>query len=174
MQEATKELNQAAEDAYDLVQTYANIDDPYDENDAQNPWNQPDELFRQLQAARERLVTAWEQIGRIHKQTEESSSPMEPKTKDEFRALYMDMITDAFADILEDMRQADDMDVDILVECLQSGIDLMDQDEWTVFQDLNVADTGEEAMEEEEEETNKLTPHQLRRMECGYKDLPVL
>ena len=77
------------------------------------------------------------------------------------------MITDSFSDVLEDLRTGDaDFDVDVLVDCLQSGVDLMNQEDRELFmQEMDNDD------DEEENDDSKLTPHELRRRLLGFHHL---
>ena len=59
--------------------------------------------------------------------TNNSSTP--GTTDDGFRAQYMNTMTETFGDALEQMHQQGDVDVDVLVECLQSGIDFLEPHE---------------------------------------------
>lgn len=89
----------------------------------------------------------------------------------------MDMITDAFADVLEDLRQkeGDSLDVDVLVDCLQSGIDLMTQEDKEFFlmseRSIKIEDNDEPF--EDDDEDGKLTPHELRRRQLGFHIEPT-
>lgn len=150
-------VDTAAAKAYDLIQSYAEVADPY--SDAEdNPWRNPQAMFEQMKLAREELVAAWNDVNQG--QQHEASACGENKQDDDFRALYMDMITDAFADVLEDMRSngTEEIDVDVLVDCLQSGFDLLSvQDKEIFFQGIDDDDDEEE-----------MTPHERRRMELGF------
>jgi Mg2+ and Co2+ transporter CorA len=163
MEQASARLETAAASAYDLIQGYADKDPRSD--DPQNPWLNPEEMHGTLSGARLELMQAWEELKAEHERKQRlSSEENEAQAVDpeEFRALYMDMITDAFADALEGMRQQkdDDIDLDILVDCLQSGIDLLDSAErdsfFRSFDDL------------EDEDEDALPIHEIRRRELGY------
>lgn len=124
-------LDQAATEALDLVRKFA--DEPLDD---------PHEMLSQLDAARTKLQAAVA-----------APSVEGPITTPQLQAAYMDMITDAFADVLMDMQGND---VDILVDCLQSGLDLMNQEERDFF------------LEEDDDDTTEL-PHDQRRREAGFE-----
>jgi Mg2+ and Co2+ transporter CorA len=150
---------------------------------------------------RDDVLQAWEELhllqeqksstaeGRARQATTESSTDAAAaatsnEDDDDLRAQFMDMVTDAFADVLNQMKDSEEeIDVEVLVDCLQSGFDLMSvQDRELFFQDNNVVN----AMEEEEEDAdnandemhsaldesgptnNKLTPHEKRRRELGF------
>eukprot|EP00339_Tiarina_fusa_P023946 CAMPEP_0117040268 /NCGR_PEP_ID=MMETSP0472-20121206/28193_1 /TAXON_ID=693140 ORGANISM="Tiarina fusus, Strain LIS" /NCGR_SAMPLE_ID=MMETSP0472 /ASSEMBLY_ACC=CAM_ASM_000603 /LENGTH=174 /DNA_ID=CAMNT_0004750957 /DNA_START=57 /DNA_END=581 /DNA_ORIENTATION=- len=169
MDQASTRLEKAAASAYDLIQGYADKDPLSD--DPHNPWLNPEEMHKTLNVARLELAGAWEELKMEHerKQGLAAEGADQPMTVDpeEFRALYMDMITDAFADALENMRQQqesgddDEIDVDVLVDCLQSGMDLMDSAEREgFFQSLD------DDLEDDEDEA--LPIHEIRRREQGY------
>ena len=187
MEEASAKLEQAASDAYDLIAGYAEYD-PYDKtlDASQNPWHNPEQMYAKLDVARNSLTEAWEKLEtkfnanqQAIKDQEEAAANGKYKklNPEEFRALYIDMITDAFADSLEAMREQEanlgkEIDVDVLVDCLQSGMELLDAEtergDDRFFQNLE-PNNDEEGQEEE------LGPtiHQLRQLEVGYKDVSV-
>jgi hypothetical protein len=175
-------VDAAATAAMDLVRELSERD-PHDKDET-NPWRNPEQVFQQLDQARTGITKAWEELHAAAAALEEkddnatksNSSDMtkEPLSsssvnEDDLRAAYMDMITDAFADVLEDMRanEAEDIDVDVLVDCLQSGLDLMSQEEKEFFMQDN-----EELNNMDESESNDVavavTPHELRRQELGF------
>jgi hypothetical protein len=123
-------LKKSSEAAVELVQRFAAMD-PMDEN---SPWQNPQVIFEQLQHARSDIQNAWKDY-QDATATEQSKTEKHASAKslseDEFRVLYMDMITDAFGDVLEEMRQqaGDKMDVDVLVDCLQSGMEFLEESE---------------------------------------------
>ena len=182
-------LDQAAVQAYTLIQTYADVPDPYSTSN-ENPWKNPQDIFSQLQSARKELDEAWNQV-LIEQETEESKQQQQQQQQEgtnDFRALYMDMITDAFADVLEDLRNKDgndEIDVDVLVDCLQSGMELLTADDRESFlryfeeEDDNPNDDSNDDNEyhpvgdKKEDSTSathqqQLTPHELHRRELGY------
>ena len=175
-------VDAAATAAIDLVRELSERD-PHDKDDA-NPWRNPEQVFQQLDQARTGITKAWEELHaaaaaleqKDDNATKSNSSDMTKEqfssssvNEDDLRAAYMDMITDAFADVLEDMRanEAEDIDVDVLVDCLQSGLDLMSLEEKEFFMQDN-----EELNNMDEAESNDaaiaVTPHELRRQELGF------
>jgi hypothetical protein len=172
-------VDAAATAAIDLVRELSERD-PHDKDES-NPWRNPEQVFQQLDQARTGIVKAWEELHAAAAALEQKDdnknaansgdmtkelSPSTSINEDDLRAAYMDMITDAFADVLEDMRanEAEDIDVDVLVDCLQSGLDLMSQEEKDFFmqdnEELNNMDEGEN--------NDTVTPHELRRQELGF------
>ena len=163
-QGTSSRLDQAAAKAVELIQGYSDVNDPHSENE-DNPWRNPEAMYEKLDEARKELNEAWaahqEFVLSKSKASKEESSDAK-KDPEEFRALYMDMITDAFADVIQNMReQGQDIDVDILVDCLQSGMDLLSQEERIGFF---------EALDEEEldEDNEDQTPyHEIVRKKLG-------
>jgi hypothetical protein len=195
---AAAAVDAAACRAIELVRKFAD-QDPSDGNTS-NPWKNPADIYQQLDKAREDVLQAWDELhllqeqksraeGRARLTTTESSTDAAAAAAgtsnedDDLRAQFMDMVTDAFADVLNQMKESEEeIDVDVLVDCLQSGIDLLSvQDRELFFQDNSV-----NAMEEEEEDAtnstdktnsaadesgikaNTLTPHEKRRRELGF------
>jgi hypothetical protein len=176
-------LDQAAVHAAGLVQHFAySVDDPYSTTTETNPWKRPDRIFQALRAARDDLLQAWKELEEQEQEQEQTStSTTKKKTNesarlldpDQCRVLYMGMITDAFADTLETMRSdksTEGINVDVLVDCLQSGLDLLTNDEQ---QELLWDDNGDngahdsDAMDDDDEEEELLTPHELNRRKLG-------
>jgi hypothetical protein len=136
----------------ELVRTYSERD-PYD-GDSENPWTNPQAMLEKLEQARKDIVAA--------RETQDPSDGSRDNLIDdnEFRAAYMDMVTSAFADVLEDMRNngEEDLDVDILVDCLQSGMDFMSGEDKELF----LMDDDDEILED-----GTPTPHERRRLQFG-------
>jgi hypothetical protein len=110
-------------------------------------------MYARLDQARQELQEAWNSV-------KEEKPQLDRKVIR--TAMYIDLITDSFSDVLEELRNNEDVDVAVLVDCLQSGLELLSTEE-------------AELMMEEEEETGenndgeeKLTPHELRRRELGF------
>ena len=159
---AHERLDAAAMQATKLVQSFANVEDPYSESDG-NPWNRPNQMFQQLCEARVELLGAWQEMEAGEKSTKPESSKLDPER---CRALYMDMITDAFADTLENMRatEGDSLNVDVLVDCLQSGLEMLSTEEQEALFKLDHEFGGEGKKDAEEEE---LTAHESYRRKIG-------
>ena len=153
-------VNEAAEKALDLINKYSELD-PHN-TDESNPWRRPDEIFVSLDNARNDLTKSWEVL-RLRMEQDKTSKKKNVK-EDDFRAAYMNMITDAFSDVLEDIRsKEEEIDVDVLIDILQSGGDLMTQDDKELFlQELGGGD------DMEVEHDTKRTPHELRRRQLGF------
>lgn len=158
-------VNKSVDDCLDLIQTYAHHD-PHDTSTEtnNNPWTSPETLFATLDQARDRLKRAWEDLeDAIKTETHDPEAPPKQMDEDRVKVAYMDMITDACGDVLEQMRHAegDNLDVDVLVDCLQSGLEL-----WTM-------EEKELLLESDEVGESELTPQEARRRQMGYRDLEV-
>ncbi len=105
-------------------------------------------------------------------QQQEKKSDAGAIPADDFRALYMEMMAETFADDLEEIRQqGENVDVDVLVECLQSGINFLEPHEKhkkAFFDSLGYDGNGngDETMKSNKEEGR--TIHELRQHRLGY------
>ena len=155
-------VDDAATKALHLIRTFAETNPHnHDGNDApDNPWRHPQQIFRDLDAARQDLTAASTALRRAAARIE--NGPAEPRDVEDFRAAYVDMVTDAFANVLEELHAEEEakVDVDILVDCLQSGMGLMTQDEKDLFLQED---------EGEDDDDLRLTPHEIRRRQLGFK-----
>lgn len=170
---AFQRLDVAAVKAAELMEEFANVEDPYSNAD-DNPWANPDQIFQQLRGARDEVMEAWRQVEEETEAYRSKAADSTTKSKldaERCRALYMDMITDAFADTLENMRTAagDDLDVDVLVDCLQSGLDLLTAEEQeTLFANtLDHEFDGEEGEADADQDEDGLTAHEAYRRKMG-------
>lgn len=113
------------------------------------------------------------------KQQEEEEDSSDHMPEDDFREVYMAMMTETFGDALEELQGADngdangiDVDVDVLVECLQSGMDFLEPHEkhrTSFFDSLGYDGNGDEDMEHKADDVEKeLAVHQLRQRRLGY------
>ena len=144
-------LEKALSHAVDLVREFSERD-PHD-GDADNPWKDPQNMLDEFDRARQDIVTA--------SQCEIKEEPKPVVDENDFRAAYMDLVTNAFGDVLEDMRNNnsdDELDVDILVDCLQSGMDFISEEE----KEFLMMD-DEEILPEE----GVATPHEERQIQLG-------
>ena len=157
----------AAQKAVALMEKYSEYD-PHDSTDESNPWNDPDRLLASLDEARNNVVAAQQQL--LQQQSSKRATP--PKNGDQekeldesaVRAVYLDMITDSFADVLENLREqhGERLDLDLLVDCLQSGLDLLHDDEKQYL----MLDHASDDMQDSESDSD-LTPHERRQRERG-------
>ena len=98
----------------------------------------------------------------------------EPAISDDFRAHYMDMMTETLGDDLEQIHQQGDVDVDILVQCLSSGMQfLTETHDQSFFESLNYDGTKDKAMSNENDalsssDNSKLSIHQIKQQRLGY------
>ena len=143
----TTRLQQAATNAVALMEQFSE-QDPHDPDSA---WSNPNAIFDQLDAARKEVMDAWSDV------QSQAAIPHEEIDETAFRVLYLDMITDAYADVLDQLRKDDVVDVNVLVDCLQSGMDFLTSEEKELFmQDASM------------EEEGGLTPHEKRRRALGF------
>jgi hypothetical protein len=162
---ASRDVYQAAEEAIDLVRSLS-------ESKALLGTN-PQEAWNQLDAARNKLIRAWDALdvamkdsGTSNKKQESSEDEID---EERIRVEYMDMVTDAFQDVLEDMRQkqGDQLDVEVLIDCLSSGLELLtDQDKKWLLEEIDRDDNDATS---EKEPGDGLTPHERRRRELGFR-----
>ena len=95
---------------------------------------------------------------------------------DQFRARYTEMMTETFGDDLEEIHQQGDnaVDVNVLVGCLQSGINVLQENERnrkSFFDSLGYDENGDESMKGNNSGTVEEPPetvHQLRQHRLGY------
>ncbi len=161
-------LDLVASKATALVQGFANVEDPYSTS-TDNPWMNPDHIFQELRIARDELAQAWndleQEIIALKSTSNDKGKTLDP---DRCLALYMDMITDAFADTLEHMRktEGDSINLEVLVDCLQSGLDLLTSDEQEALfsEALDNEIDGEDAGKKDEED---VSCHELHRRKMG-------
>jgi hypothetical protein len=146
--ERAARVEAAATRAVALVEKFSAID-PSDP-DPSNPWRNPRDMWVQLDKARDDIQEAW---GTHQEEPKEQSDG-----KVAFTAMYIDLITDSFADVLDDMRNDDAVDVDILVDCLQSGLELLSTEEVDLMME----------QEDDMEEEGTITPHEQRRRALGF------
>mmetsp|Transcript_6112 Transcript_6112/g.12253 ORF Transcript_6112/g.12253 Transcript_6112/m.12253 type:complete len:164 (+) Transcript_6112:146-637(+) len=154
-QQLDKELQAveaAATAAVELVQNFSE----QDPSDPRSCWKNPAQMLEQLNAARIRAVQAWQVLEQTRNHNKESSGDTTSNNEQDLRAQFMDMVTDAFADVLAEMKDQENIDLDVLVDCLQSGMDILSQEDREFLMDNN--------NDSEEEET----PHEVRRREQGF------
>lgn len=171
-----------------------------------NPWKDPDVILDHLKTARNELAAAWKalqdqydqekemngsNINLKNKESEtEEDGDRETSVPDEkFRVLYMDMVTDAFGDVLDQMRlDNSNVDVDVLVDVLASGMEFLDPSEYNqsffdAFEAVEVDDEEEDehleendngvlGMEDTVENEKGLTCQELRQRAMGYRSAP--
>ena len=182
-------IESAVSAAIDLVRNYSERD-PRD-GSSDNPWKNPQAILDELSRARAKIVAAWDDDNQYPDNNNDNDNNNSNKNnEDSIRAAYMDMVTNAFADVLEDMRNNsssedddDELDVDILVDCLQSGMDFLSGEEREMFLLLHEEDMEEEDNDDvmvekmqqdgttsDEDDSGPSTPHEQRRQQLG---LPV-
>jgi hypothetical protein len=160
-------LKMSSEAAVELIQHYAAMDPM----DVDSPWQNPQDIFEQLQQARSNIQNAWkdyQDATATEQSKKEKHAPAKSLSEDEFRILYMDMITDAFGDVLEEMRQqaGDKMDVEVLVDCLQSGMEFLEENERN---SMSYLDSMTELPEEDGDDNNDIPIHQSMQELLGLR-----
>lgn len=149
--ERAARVEEAASKAVTLIEEFSQHD-PSDPSPS-NPWRNPKDMFKRLDQAREALQAAWQSIAEEQPQLEKKVIRT---------AMYIDLITDSFQDVLEELRTNEDINVDTLADCLQSGLELLSSEEAELILDSQDGDDEEQ-----------LTPHEQRRRQLGFKQVPT-
>jgi len=156
MAERAAKYEEAAFKAATLAKTFGEKD-PFD-NDPENPWRDVDNMFDQMRDA-VKEVQKYRRPDPVSKDEDEID-----ESDDTFREQYIEMMTEAFAEDIEEIRgksgSEDEVDVNILAECLSSGMEMFSKDEKVLFL--------EERLGRSEESNDGLTPHERRRQEIGH------
>ena len=84
-------------------------DDADDESDTDNAWEDPMQAFRDMQEARERMMDACDKheehvLSQQAKRSQDDEGDSQQEIEEDFRALYMNTMTTAFAAELDDIR----------------------------------------------------------------------
>jgi hypothetical protein len=164
-------VDEAVRKALDLVQQFSE----YDPNDHQGPWMNPDNIYQQLDQARTEISQAWKELDAVVKNDHEAENATTATTdKDKIRVAYMDMITDSFSEVLENLRlnaaPGDPLDVEVLVDCLQSGLDLLNMNGSIQLSEADFLwnEDDEDTTNEMNDDEDTLTPHERRRRQLGF------
>jgi hypothetical protein len=168
-------LQAASDEAVEIVHRYASMDPFADDDDDDNPWRHPRRILDELAEVRGRLTECWRRYQEAAVATQNINDGTTKNEEDdkmpeaEFRTMYMDMITDAFGDVLDQMREeeGDKMDINLLVDCLQSGMEFLEDNE------INRQSYFDSFREDASEEEGDVPVHELRRRELGYPPLPA-
>mmetsp|Transcript_16342 Transcript_16342/g.22774 ORF Transcript_16342/g.22774 Transcript_16342/m.22774 type:complete len:171 (+) Transcript_16342:141-653(+) len=154
MAERAAKYEEAAFKAATLAKEFGEKD-PFD-NDSENPWHNVDNMFDQMRDA-VKEVQKYRRPDPVEQDENETD-----ETEDTFQEQYIEMMTEAFAEDIEEIREksGEDVDVNILAECLSSGMEMFSKDEKDLFL--------EERLGGSEELSDGLTPHQRRRQEIGH------
>eukprot|EP00543_Licmophora_paradoxa_P010010 CAMPEP_0202468138 /NCGR_PEP_ID=MMETSP1360-20130828/74334_1 /ASSEMBLY_ACC=CAM_ASM_000848 /TAXON_ID=515479 /ORGANISM="Licmophora paradoxa, Strain CCMP2313" /LENGTH=157 /DNA_ID=CAMNT_0049092955 /DNA_START=11 /DNA_END=484 /DNA_ORIENTATION=+ len=141
-------IEAATSHAIRLIEDFANCDI----HDVKSPWKNPDEIFAKLDEARKQVVDAF-----VAEEQDEAKKGLDENA---FRTLYVDMVTDAFATVLDDMRSGNkDVDVNVLVDCLESGMDFLSSEEKDLFR----LEFGDDELDE-----SLTSIHEQRRSEVDF------
>jgi hypothetical protein len=160
----------------------------------------PDEIYQQLDTARNQITKSWQELyTAFHSQTDDDDDENvdhrgSPVTEQEqIRIAYLNMITDSFGNVLENLHNeenyANNLNVDVLADCLQSGYDLLTQFNasasstwyendfvWNDNDDDNDDDddhhiNDDDDDEEEDNDDNLKTPHERHRQQLGFQEV---
>ncbi len=166
--QAWKQAQQAHDSLYDNAsdEKYKNKSENSDETET-NEYNNID-FTVPIHLDMEAAVDGSTDSTTTHKQPVQAKPPSE-----NFRSLYMDMMTETLAEDLEDMHQQGDVDVDILVQCLSSGMQFLTETHDAAFFDsLGYDGTKDEAMKTEVQHQSSdglvLSIHQIKQQRLGY------
>jgi hypothetical protein len=144
-------VDAAASKAIDLINKFSTCYNNDKNNSDGTTNNNPEEMYHLLDLARNDIMVAWNRLQNVssqqnNKQQEEESTVRNYVATEteaasttttttnmsnnvvDLRPAFIDMITDAFGDVLDNLRQSEEIDVSILVDCLQSGLEIMSSD----------------------------------------------
>jgi hypothetical protein len=139
----------------------------FSEQDPYNPesvWRDPEQIFHQLDMARAEVLDAWNDYQTRNQDTQRPLSKEKDEDETSFRVYYLDMITDSFADVLDELRNDPAFDVGVLVDCLQSGMDFLTTEEKLLFWQ----DENDDIYDDNE---NEISSHEKNRRALGFCDL---
>jgi len=124
--ERPRRAEQAISQAIHVVSVFSERH-PHDGKTA-NPWKNPLSMLEKFDHARARTVAASQcQKNDINDDTDKDPAAF-------VRDVYMNLISNSFADVLEDTRNSsgsseEELDVDVLLDCLHSGMDCLSGEE---------------------------------------------
>jgi hypothetical protein len=177
-------VHEAVQTAIDLIQQYS--EEIAATKDVENDTSNPDFIYEQLDHARNQITAAWDTLrSAVHEKDDHPTTSTSHTSnvvlseQEQIRIAYLNMITDSFADVLENLRSnANDVDdpinVDVLADCLQSGYDLLtllgnnastNQQSWSE-QDFLWNDENDDWMNDT---PDTITPHERHRQELGFQ-----
>ena len=165
--EHSAHLEECAGRALELMQQYVGGDEA-DDAFATDSGGVNKESFDSLLHIRKAMKRTWDNIQKEEKEDKTRIKVPRQANTDDLQTSYVDTMTDAFADSLEALRQQQEeagkeVDVDILVEAMKSGIDLLNPEEKQFFLQELEMDTQSEQDE---------PFHLQRRRELGYDVSP--
>lgn len=146
-------VEEAVQTAYNTIQSIS--------ADLQLKHDTPKEdVMAELDTARLNLQRAWQDLHN----TKEEDAIKDKNKNDQVRLACLAMITDSFGDVLDEMRNQETIVLEVLVDCLQSGLDLVCEfDEELLVEDDN---------DDNQEDGPYETPHERRRRALGYRTVP--
>ena len=173
---STLRLVETTDQALELIDSLAGQRERF-EGDPGDLFDQMDEMRQQLQAAWKEVLDQQEtnqveddkDAQQAHPASSSQTKRKVPEDDDKFREAYVETMTEVLADPLDAMRQqyeqemgGRDLDIDLLVDALQSGIDLLHPEEKMLFlEELNAMEQNEEAKGE--------SIHTMERRKLGFE-----
>ena len=136
--EHSAHLEECAGRALELMQQFVGDRDDADDAFATNSGGVNKESFDSLLHIRKAMKRTWDNIQKEELQDKTRIKVPRQANTDDLQTSYVDTMTDAFVDSLEALRQqqeaaGEEVDVDILVEAMKSGIDLLNLEEKQFF-----------------------------------------
>jgi hypothetical protein len=155
----------------------------------------PDEIYQQLDTARNQITKSWQTLyTSFHSQNDgdddnyENDNRGNPLTEQEqIRIAYLNMITDSFGNVLANLHDNNEnnVNVDVLADCLQSGYDLLTQFNssssntwyekdfvWNDQDDDDHMDDGFDNDDDDDDDNDDVeTPHERHRQQLGFQEV---
>mmetsp|Transcript_16383 Transcript_16383/g.18889 ORF Transcript_16383/g.18889 Transcript_16383/m.18889 type:complete len:153 (+) Transcript_16383:85-543(+) len=141
------------------IEILERIDEFSNEDHMNKDWHDddPPQIFDSMDKARKEMMNIWNN----DHQDDDDDCSVDTNNNDLLKSLYIETVTDAFADEIDELRKKDCVDdVNILVNCLQSGMDFLTSEEINLLVDKKEDD--DEIM------ASSLTPHEKRQREVGF------
>jgi len=151
----------AIDEAWNFMEQTAKMDP----RSPSSPWTNPKSIFETLEDHRTKIRMAFSQL-REAQQLDKITDPKKCED-DDIKMAYIDMMVSSFGDHLNEIKETDgDVDVDLLADCLQSGIELWSQTDKIHFM---AAIEGDEESQEDEDE--HLPVHKQRQQLLGLSSI---
>lgn len=200
-------VHESIQKAIDLVQHYSEQVDYVDDASASsNHHNKstsatsfsdtdPDEIYQQLDTARNQITESWQALyTSFHSKNDDDDNDDEDNVnrgnplseQEQIRIAYLNMITDSFGNVLANLHGDNDnnINVDVLADCLQSGYDLLTQFNsststtwyendfvWNDDDDDHMDDNGFDNDDDNDNEDDVVTPHERHRRQLGFQEV---
>lgn len=119
-QKETQKVNDTIDEAWDFISRTAEQDPDADGS----PWKNPAQVYQNLEEHRVKVFDALRKL-RLVEEEHETRIDQQKYDEEEVKAAYIDMVVSAFDDQLDEFKKkGGEDDVDLLVDCLQSGLEL--------------------------------------------------